>query len=196
MPNIGHRFRYIAFDVETPNHRNHRISSIGVAVIENRRIVRKFYTLINPEQEFDTFNIKLTGITPTMVKDAPSFREAWATLAPLFASGILIAHNAAFDLNVLSRCLNDYRVEYPKYALYACTVKMGKKCYPELHNHGLNTLCEHLHIDLSHHRADSDSLACGNLLLQYMDCGLDIKENIRTYDLVQGKTVRKFPPGW
>ena len=30
--------RYIAFDVETPNSRNDRMSSIGIAVVEDGRI--------------------------------------------------------------------------------------------------------------------------------------------------------------
>lgn len=196
MSHPSHRFRYIVFDVETPNYQNNRMSSIGVAVIENQQIVHKFSSLINPEQMFDAFNIQLTGISPAMVKNAPTFQELWSELAPLFASGILIAHNAAFDMKVLSQCLNHYHLDFPQYALYACTVKMGKKVFPQLENHRLNTLCDHLHISLEHHKADSDSLACGNLLLCYMQQGLDIKSNIRTYDLIHGKTVSIKPPGW
>ena len=56
--------RYIAFDVETPNHRNDRMSAIGITVIEDGAITREFYSLVDPEQEFDPFNISLTGITP------------------------------------------------------------------------------------------------------------------------------------
>ena len=67
--------RFIAFDVETPNAYNHRMSSIGVAVIEQGKIVESFSSLIDPETHFDAFNISLTGISPEMVETAPTFPE-------------------------------------------------------------------------------------------------------------------------
>ena len=60
--------RYVAFDVETPNSRNDRMSAIGVTVIEDGEIAEEFYTLVNPETRFDPFNIQLTGITPAAVE--------------------------------------------------------------------------------------------------------------------------------
>ena len=56
--------RYIVFDVETPNGRNHRMSAIGVCEVEDGEITRKFYSLVNPETHFERFNMELTGITP------------------------------------------------------------------------------------------------------------------------------------
>lgn len=48
--------RYIAFDVETPNSFNDRMSAIGITVIEDNNIVDTFYSLVNPEAKFDDFN--------------------------------------------------------------------------------------------------------------------------------------------
>ena len=45
--------RIIAFDVETPNSYNDRMSSIGIAVIQNGQIFRTWSTLVNPETHFD-----------------------------------------------------------------------------------------------------------------------------------------------
>ena len=45
--------RYIAFDVETPNRFNNRMSAIGITVIENGVITKKLYSLIDPETSFD-----------------------------------------------------------------------------------------------------------------------------------------------
>ena len=63
--------RYIAFDVETPNRLNHRMSAIGVSVVEDGKIVEEFYSLVDPETDFDPFNTWLTGISEESVKDAP-----------------------------------------------------------------------------------------------------------------------------
>ena len=98
--------RYIAFDVETPNYANDRISAIGISVIENGCVTSDFYTLVNPEAHFDPFNIQLTGITPEMVADKPTFPELWEKIQPIMDSGLLIAHNAPFDMGVLAQCLN------------------------------------------------------------------------------------------
>ena len=60
--------RIVAFDVETPNSHNDRISSIGITVVENGIIADNLYYLVNPETYFDMFNVQLTGITPEMAK--------------------------------------------------------------------------------------------------------------------------------
>lgn len=55
--------RYIAFDVETPNRMNHRMSAIGITVVEDGSVTDEFYSLVNPETYFDSFNVNLTGIS-------------------------------------------------------------------------------------------------------------------------------------
>jgi DNA polymerase III epsilon subunit-like protein len=177
--------RYIAFDVETPNYANNRISAIGITVVENGAVVDEIYTLVNPETHFGNFNIRLTGITPEQVADKPTFPQLWAEIEPIMSSGLLVAHNAPFDMAVLARCLNFYGIEWRTYAYYACTCSMGRACYPNLKNHKLNTLCEYLGLDLIHHNAGSDSRACAGLLMDYIGQGLKVERFRRRYDLVQ-----------
>ncbi len=173
--------KYVIFDVETPNARNDRISSIGIAVMEGGRVVDTYSTLVNPETHFDPFNIRLTGITPSMTWDSPTFPELWRQVGGLMESAVLVAHNAAFDMGVLSKCLRAYEIPCPACLPYACTVRMGRKCFPALPDHKLNTMCGHLGIALDHHRADSDALACAALLIRYMEAGLDVKGYIRSF---------------
>lgn len=182
--------RYIAFDVETPNYRNDRMSAIGVTVIERGEIIDDFFTLVNPETHFDAFNIELTGITPASVADRPTFPELWERLEPVMSGGILIAHNAPFDMRVLADCLNAYGIVWQPSARYACTCRMGRACYPELPNHKLNTMCAYLDVSLDHHNAGSDSRACAELLLDYMRHRLNIPRYVRQYDLVERRTVK------
>ena len=181
--------RYVAFDVETPNHLNNRISAYGVAVVEGGKVVEHFGSLVNPETEFDGFNVALTGITPAMAEAAPSFDEIWPRLRPLLESGTLLAHNAVFDLGVLGHCLHSYDLDYRSLMPYACTVQMGRRCFPRLRSHRLDTLCSCLGIPLDHHRADSDALACAELFLRYQRAGLDPAVFRRLYDLDRLRTV-------
>ena len=174
--------RFIVFDVETPNYNNDRMSAIGVAVVEGGRIVGEINTLVDPEARFDRFNIQLTGITPAMVEGQPTFPELWEILRPVMESGVLVAHNAPFDMRVLASCLRGYGMEWKRDVPYACTCSMGRTCYPDLPNHKLNTMCDFLDIDLRHHDAGSDSRACAGLLLDYLTQGLDVERFIRRYD--------------
>lgn len=183
--------RYIAFDVETPNSANDRMSAIGVTVVEGGRIVKEFATLVNPEARFDEFNIQLTKITPAMAAEAPTFGELWPALEPIFSSGLPVAHNAQFDMSVLAKCLRDYGIFWRRQTEYACTCQLGKRCYPNLPNHRLNTMCDYLQLELEHHQASSDSRACARILLRCIEAGADLASLRRTYDLLKIRTLPK-----
>ncbi len=189
--NLFEDFPYLAFDVETPNSRNDRMSAIGIARIEGGFIIEEMSTLVNPEEAFDRFNIMLTGITPRMAEASPVFPELWEQIKSFFTHSILIAHNAPFDLSVLSHCLRDYGLDAPRYLPYCCTVQMGRRCYPELTNHRLDTLCIYRDIPLDHHKAGSDSRACAELFLDYRAHGLETNRFLRFYDRLEARTLRK-----
>ncbi len=174
--------RYICFDVETPNAANERMSAIGISVIEQNRITREFYSCVNPEQPFDYFNIQLTGITPQKAAEAPTFGELWPEIEPLLSGGILVAHNAPFDLTVLKKCLQAYGIQWKHMVRYLCTVQIGRAELPGV-SHKLNDMCRMYEITLDHHRADSDSHACAEILLRYMKDRVRIGRYIRSFGI-------------
>lgn len=79
--------KYTVFDVETPNGANDRICSIGISEIENGMIIESQNIFVNPECEFDSFNIHIllvgdegssawiAGNYGTKVKKAMSLQE-------------------------------------------------------------------------------------------------------------------------
>ena len=166
--------RYVAFDVETPNRLNDRISSIGVSTISDDGAIQTKSYLVNPECDFDCFNISLTGITPAMVEKAPTFPAVWADLEPLFTDHTLVAHNATFDLCVLSKTLSAYGLLTPKIR-YLCTMRIARSVFPQMENHKLNTISAQLGIPLKHHDAGSDSEACALILKKVMDAGVNVE---------------------
>ena len=182
--------RYICFDVETPNLHNDRMSAIGICVVEGLRTVEKFYSLVNPEEDFDAFNINLTGITPAMAENAPTFSEIWKTIRPMMASGLLAAHNAQFDMSVLAKCLRKYEIDCPETTEYICTCRMSKRAAPSLENHKLDTVCRALGIKLDHHNALSDANACAEILKYCIKTGTGAENFVRGYNLWEVKTVR------
>jgi len=174
--------RIIAFDVETPNSRNDRMSAIGITVIEDGAVTDEYYTLVDPETHFDPFNIQLTGISAETVKGAPTFPEVWQKIEPVLSGGLLCAHNAPFDLSVLRSCLRAYGIVWRPYVRYICTVQVGRRLLPGM-RHNLNVLCDYYGIGLDHHHAGSDSRACAEILLRYLESGAEIRQFIRTCSL-------------
>ena len=177
--------RIIAFDVETPNHMNNTICSIGLSVIENAEIVQSQYYLVDPCEEFDSFNVMLHGITPEAVAGAPDFGELWTLIGPVMTSGILCAHNAVFDLGVLKKLFRSYGIYVPPMN-YVCTYRMTQKIFKSMPNHKLNTVCDCMGICLDHHNAASDSKACAEILCKLLKEGFPIEPHLRrvTFDIV------------
>ena len=176
--------RFIVFDVETPNYQNNRMSAIGITIIENGEIVDDYYSLVDPETHFDYFNIQLTGISEKTVKDSPTFPQVWQEIEPYMSSGMIVAHNAVFDLSVLKKCLRDYDIQWKPYVRYVCTVQTGRRLLPGI-SHKLNDMCDYYGIALDHHKASSDSRACAEILLRYLAAGADIRQHIRTYSFTK-----------
>ena len=175
--------RFVCFDVETPNARNDRMSAIGISVIENGAVTEEFFSYVNPEEPFDSFNTELTGISAETVASAPTFRELWTQIRPLMSGGILVAHNAPFDLGVLKKCLSGYGIAWKDCVPYLCTVQIGRKVLPDI-SHRLNDMCRYYGIRLDHHQADSDSHACAEILLRYLSSGVRVNEYRKTWRMM------------
>ena len=172
--------RFICFDVETPNARNDRMSAIGITVVENGAITEEFSSYVNPEQPFDAYNTDLTGISEETVADAPNFAGLWPRIRDLMSGGVLVAHNAPFDLGVLKKCLQDYGISWKTRVPYLCTVRIGRSELPGI-SHKLNEMCAYYRIELDHHRAASDSHACAEILMRYMESGVKVEQYRKTW---------------
>ena len=139
--------QYLVIDVETPNHNNDRISAIAVTSIIDEAIQGQRYFLVNPEADFDSFNVELTGITPMDVAGAPAFPEVWEQIREDFSNSTIVAHNAPFDLTVLSKVCNAYGIPYDS-PTYIDTVQMSRRAVPDLDHHRLNDVCDALSLEL------------------------------------------------
>ena len=166
---------FISLDFETANRYRSSACSIAIVMVRNDQIVDNFYSLINPQEEFDYRNIQVHGIHPEDVADAPTFDQVWQHIYPLFDEQHLVAaHNSRFDVSVLNAALNAYQIKSPHFQVID-TLKTSRTFYPGLPNHKLNTVSENLGVDLkNHHNALADSVACAQILLKTVnDVGID-----------------------
>jgi DNA polymerase III subunit epsilon len=152
---------FLALDFETANDQAISACEIGIAVVRNYKIVEaKSWLIRPPHMDFHAFNSKLHGIKESDVKDERNFKELWTELKLYFADELLVAHNAAFDMHVLRSLLLYYHINFRPMP-FTCSIKLSKKVWKnELEKFGLSTMTKFFGIELDHHRAESDAMAC------------------------------------
>lgn len=165
-----HFSRFVALDFETADYGRDSACAIGVVVVENREIVKQFSGLIRPPRRSFQFTW-LHGIGWEDVADKPDFGELWADIAPLFeGADFIAAHNAAFDRGVLDECC-DRHGRKPPDTRYLCTMRLARNLW-DIRPTKLSDVCGRFGIDLRHHNAASDALACAKIVLRAEGSGV------------------------
>jgi DNA polymerase III subunit epsilon len=160
---------WISIDFETANASRNSACALGLAVVEDGKIVRTASWLICPPVlDFDPFHVSIHGITAQDVKDSPKFNELWPELAPSLVGKSLIAHNARFDISVLRHSLDEYRIPYPELDYY-CTCNFCRSVWPGQITYRLDVMADQLGIQFNHHNPESDAEACAKIALQCCD---------------------------
>ncbi|HEB12735.1 MAG TPA: exonuclease [Actinobacteria bacterium] len=160
---------YVAIDFETANEKRSSACAIGLAVVKDKKIVHEYSWLIRPPQmRFNYINISIHGIEPDDVIEAPDFKDLWPVISTYFDEGMVIAHNAGFDMGVLRGCLDTYGLSYPRFD-YSCTLSIARNVWPRLRNHKLNSVANHLGVGFSHHDALDDAVAAAKIALHACD---------------------------
>ena len=155
-----------AIDFETANEHRGSPCSVGVAWIEDGRIIDVEHRYIRPpEMRFNGFNIGIHGIRPETVEDAPEFPELWEEFADRLQGNVVLAHNASFDMSVIRATCEIYNMPFPQFS-YLCTMKGAQRNWPQIGSAKLNRVCEFLGIDLIHHDAAEDARACAEVSIR------------------------------
>ncbi|MCL2074118.1 MAG: exonuclease domain-containing protein [Marinilabiliaceae bacterium] len=159
---------FAAIDFETANqHRS--ICSIGVVIVENGVIIDKFYELVKPEPNFFCgWATDCHGLTKSDTQKAKIFPEVWEAITEKIKDLPLVAHNSPFDEGCLRVNYALYDMEYPDYQFY-CTLQKAREEFPNLLNHQLQTVSEHLGFKLdNHHHALADAEACAAIAIKIL----------------------------
>jgi DNA polymerase-3 subunit epsilon len=149
---------FTAIDFETANSKPSSICQVGLAIVEDCKIVDRISYLVRPIcNEYSPKNIEIHGITPEMTKDAETFDLIYLKIKQHIEGKQLVAHNAAFDMNCLQKALALYGIQQPKVSWY-CTYKIYKESLPQA--------CLRHGISVNHHIAESDAEACALLMIK------------------------------
>ncbi len=187
------KFDFIAIDFETANSNYNSACSMGLVMVDNNKIVDKFYTLIQPPTlDFDDINMSIHGITPDEVACAPKFDEVWEKISHYFdGSNLITAYNAVFDMTVLKACLKEYNINFPDFE-YICSLQFANRLYPDCDKHTLDCICNHLNISLDeHHNALADTLACSQIIIKSLEI-LKSESFETTFDFLSKLSWKQF----
>lgn len=161
--------RYAVIDVETTHGdpRLGRVIEMAVLLHDGVQVVDGWSTLVNPKDRLPGFIQRLTGIEREDLKGAPTFRQAARLLQGFTRGRTIVAHNARFDMTVLSHEFARVGLSFQRPTL--CTEQLSRQLLPGLTHYNLGSLCRHLGISFqARHRARPDAEATAALFAQLM----------------------------
>jgi DNA polymerase-3 subunit alpha (Gram-positive type) len=159
----------VVFDIETTGLSSLRdeITEIGAVIIQNGQELGRFQTYVNPGRPIPREITRLTGISDSDVKDAPSVREAVNDFLKFAGGRPLAAHNAEFDMGFIYEACLRHGIDFEP--SYLDTLALARALLPELKSHKLNLVAAHLGLpEFNHHRASDDAVTAGLILTELM----------------------------
>ena len=154
---------FVAIDFETANYQASSACSVGLVKVVRGKIVATAVHLIRPPTRRFVFTY-IHGLTWRNVAKADDFGTLWPTIESfLEGAEFLAAHNASFDRGVLHACCEHYGIAAPSLP-FQCTVQMARRTW-SIYPTKLPDVCRFLGVDLNHHEALSDSMACARIVL-------------------------------
>ncbi|MDR6907962.1 DNA polymerase-3 subunit epsilon [Agromyces sp. 3263] len=158
---------FTAIDFETANSSSASACSVGLVKVRDGRVVDRVHWYIRPpfpHNDFSEWNVRIHGITPQMVADAPGWAEHLPALREFAGHDVLVAHNAGFDMAVIAKTSEAVGVAVPDYRSL-CSLQVARKTY-HLESYRLPVAAMAAGFeDFSHHDALADAEACAAIVV-------------------------------
>lgn len=166
---------FVAIDVETANPDQASICQIGVVVFDDGVVTSVWERVINPEDDFDGFNVSIHGISEADVIDAPTFPDVVNELQGFLSEKIVVSHTA-FDRVALNRAAAKYSLPQLS-CIWLDSAKIVRRTWPTFaqSGYGLKNVAASLGLVFDHHLAKEDARAAGEIVLRAIaETGIDI----------------------
>lgn len=160
--------KFVSIDVETANPDVSSICAIGVAAFEGEAQVEEWYTLVDPEDYFDPYNVLIHGIDECIVEGAPKFGDICSELFSFMAGNVVVTHTP-FDRAALAQAAMRRNVDLPS-CTWLDSARVVRRTWDECarRGYGLAAVCERIGYKFKHHHALEDAKAAGHVLLAAM----------------------------
>lgn len=162
---------FTAIDFETANSSMASACSVGLVKVRDGQVVDRIGWYIRPPLGHDHFiewNTRIHGITADMVVDAPTWVEQMVDLAAFTGDDLLVAHNAGFDMRVITTASAVTGIPTPLYS-YFCSLQIARTTY-QLDSYKLPSVAQAAGFaDFPHHDAVADAEACAAIIIHAAD---------------------------
>ena len=189
---------YVIFDLETTGFSpyKNRIIEIGAVKVQDRKIADHFSTFVNPEVPIPYEIEKLTGISDSMVMDAPKIEDILPRFMEFCGGAVMAAHNADFDMSFIRR--NCELLGIPCEFTVLDTLTLARALLPNLNRFKLDTVAKALGVPLGHHHRAVDDAACtADILLKLMDMlesrGITDLDALAAFRETDEELIKKMP---
>jgi len=141
-----------------------RATEVAVVLLEQGQVVDRFQSLMHSGAWVSPFITQLTGITNEMLRTAPPAAQVMREAARFVGRAPMVAHNASFDSKFWQAELALAGESAPQ--LFACTVLLSRRIYPQAPSHSLGNLARYLQLPATGraHRALADAEMAAALL--------------------------------
>jgi DNA polymerase-3 subunit epsilon len=144
--------REIVFDTETTGFyydKGDRVIEIGaVELVDKKQTGKVFHKYINPEREVPEEAVKVHGLTYDFLKEFPTFDKIADEWLDFVGDAVLVAHNAAFDINFINYELKQISKDCFDFSKVVDSLEIARKKFPNKHNK-LDDLCKRFDVDNS-----------------------------------------------
>ncbi|MBG6107463.1 exonuclease domain-containing protein [Frigoribacterium sp. CG_9.8] len=158
---------FTAIDFETANSSAASACSVGLVKVRDGVVVDRVAWFIRPPAGFDHFtewNTRIHGIMAPDVADAKLWSEQLPDLVAFAGDDLLVAHNARFDMGVISAACRASVMDIPGFG-YLCSLQVARKTYT-LDSYRLPVAAMAAGFeDFAHHDALADSEACAAIIV-------------------------------
>lgn len=177
-------------DVETTGGHasGHAMTEIAIVLHDGIKVVDNYSKLLNPKQHIPLNIQTLTGITPDMVEDAPTFPEVAEEIREFLGDHIFVAHNVNFDYSFVKSAFAQVGIDYNPRRM--CSVRYARRVEKGLKSYSLGNLCKHFNVDNeAAHRAWGDATATAKIMEYLLEKDKDgqwqflIKKNSGEFNL-------------
>lgn len=151
---------FVVFDTETtgvdPNY--DRLVELAMVKIQHGRVIEQKSRLVNPERFVPPEAEAVHHISTDMLKNQPTFPDAYRAFAAFSAGAVLVAHNARFDVNFVH--MEAERHNLPQLSNPVIdSLALFRAIWPGLPSYQLKALADRLGVDEgAFHRALDDSV--------------------------------------
>ena len=200
--------REIVFDTETtgfdPTTGDKLVEIGAVELINHVPTGRTYHQYINPDRDVPEEVVKVHGLTNDFLKDYPLFEKVAQDFVDFVGDdGILVAHNATFDMKFINYELKKLGFDEYSWDRVVDTLEIAKSKFPGQRNN-LDVLCKRFGIDNSartFHGALLDAQLLAEVYLELLggaeptmdlSSSVKIKEN-KTDESISIKRVYREP---